>query len=76
MTPLDPSPWPDAASAVPLEVEAGTLVCFHGHLPHFSPANTSPRSRHAYTLHTTDGRAAYAPDNWLQRPADFPPRGF
>ena len=76
MTPLDPTPWPEAASALPLEVEAGALVCFHGFLPHFSAANTSPRSRRAYTLHATDGRAAYAADNWLQRAAEFPPRGF
>ena len=76
MTPLDPTPWPDRANARPLEVVAGTLVCFHGFLPHFSAANTSPKSRHAYTLHATDGRAVYAPDNWLQRSPDFPPRGF
>ncbi len=76
MTRLDDTPWPDRASARPLEVAAGTLVCFHGFLPHFSAANTSPKSRHAYTLHATDGRAVYAADNWLQRPAEFPPRGF
>ncbi|MCG8360270.1 MAG: phytanoyl-CoA dioxygenase family protein [Kiloniellales bacterium] len=76
MEPLDDTPWPSEASAIPLEVAAGSLVCFHGHLPHASAPNTSPHSRHAYTLHATDGRAVYAKDNWLQRPADFPPRGF
>ncbi len=73
---LDDTPWPDEARAVPLEVAAGTLVAFHGKLPHYSAVNRSPRSRHAYTLHVTDGRAAYAPENWLQRRADDPPRGF
>jgi phytanoyl-CoA hydroxylase len=48
-------------------VPAGTLVVFHGLLPHYSAANRSPRSRLAYTLHVTDGRAAYAASNWLQR---------
>ena len=76
MLPLDATPWPDASSAAPLEVRAGTLVVFHGLLPHYSAANRSPRSRLAYTLHVTDGRAAYAASNWLQRSADFPARGF
>jgi phytanoyl-CoA hydroxylase len=65
---LDATPWPDASVAVPLEVEAGTLVCFHGLLPHYSASNRSPLSRHAYTLHATDARCAWAADNWLQRP--------
>ena len=76
MLQLDATPWPDASSAAPLEVRAGTLVVFHGLLPHYSAANRSPRSRLAYTLHVTDGRAAYAASNWLQRSADFPARGF
>ncbi|GAP38636.1 phytanoyl-CoA dioxygenase family protein [Piscinibacter sakaiensis] len=64
---LDPAPWPGAGRAVPLPVAAGTLVVFHGLLPHYSAPNRSPRSRLAYTLHVTDGRCAYAPENWLQR---------
>ena len=64
---LDATPWPDTGTAVPLPVPAGTLVLFHGLLPHYSAANRSPRSRLAYTLHVTDGRAAYAASNWLQR---------
>jgi len=74
--PLDSTPWPDSNTAVPLEVEAGTLVVFHGLLPHYSAPNRSPISRHAYTLHVTDARTAYAPTNWIQRGADFPVRGF
>ncbi len=64
---LDPAPWPGRDRAVPLPVAAGTLVVFHGLLPHYSAANRSPRSRMAYTLHVTDGRCAYAAANWLQR---------
>jgi phytanoyl-CoA hydroxylase len=76
MEKLDATPWPDSRTAVPLEAKAGTLVVFHGLLPHYSAPNRSAHSRHAYTLHVTDGRSAYAPTNWLQRGADFPVRGF
>lgn len=75
MQALDATPWPDTRSAVPVEVAAGTLVCFQGLLPHWSAPNRSDRSRHAYTLHATDGRAHYAAHNWLQRSA-LPLRGF
>ena len=73
---LDRTPWPGQSTAVPLPCEAGTLIVFHGLLPHYSAPNRSARSRLAYTLHATDGRTAYAPTNWLQRPAGFPVRGF
>ncbi len=73
---LDATPWPDLSSAVPLEVKTGTLVVFHGLLPHYSAPNRSPASRHAYTLHATDGRSAYSAKNWLQRAVDLPVRGF
>jgi phytanoyl-CoA hydroxylase len=72
---LDATPWPEAG-AQPIEVEAGTLVVFHGLLPHYSAPNRSAFSRHAYTLHVVDGRARYAQANWLQRPESFPARGF
>jgi phytanoyl-CoA hydroxylase len=73
---LDSTPWPTRAEAVPLPVQAGALVCFHGLLPHYSAPNRSPRSRHAYSLHVTDARTRYAGSNWLQRRGDLPPRGF
>jgi phytanoyl-CoA hydroxylase len=76
MEKLDSTPWPDSRTAVPLEVHAGTLVVFHGLLPHYSAPNRSVRSRHAYTLHVTDGRSVYAPTNWIQRGVDFPVRAF
>lgn len=76
MEKLDATPWPDGSRAVPLEVEAGTLVVFHGLLPHYSAANRSAQSRHAYTLHVTDAGSAYSPRNWLQRGANLPVRGF
>lgn len=76
MQPLDRTPWPTTADAVALPVQAGTLVVFHGLLPHYSAPNRSAHSRLAYTLHATCGTAAYAPQNWLQRSANFPVRGL
>ncbi len=76
MQALDATPWPDARQALALPVPAGTLVCFDGLLPHFSAANRSPHSRLAYTLHITDGRAAYSALNWLQPNPAAPPRGL
>ncbi len=73
---LDNTPWPVTARAIPLEVAAGTLVVFHGLLPHYSGANRSPVSRHAYTLHATDAHSVYSPANWLQRSGSLPLRGF
>ena len=73
---LDGTPWPTMESAQPLEVERGTLVVFSGMLPHYSAPNRSPKSRHAYTLHAVSRRAKYAAENWLQRNAALPPRGF
>lgn len=72
---LDATPWPkdDALAA---EASAGTLVVFNGKTPHFSAANRSGRSRHAYTLHAIDRRCHYPADNWLQRSAHLPLRGF
>ena len=76
MQALDSTPWPTTAEATALPVAAGTLVCFHGLLPHYSAPNRSARSRLAYTLHVTDGRAAYSPQNWLQANPRLPVRGF
>lgn len=72
---LDDRPLPEDGM-VPLEAPKGTCVVLHGLLPHRSGPNHSPRSRQAYTVHAIDERAAYHPDNWLQRRADLPPRGF
>ncbi len=59
-----------------LEASKGTLIVFNGTFPHLSEANRSAQSRHAYTLHAVSGRASYPADNWLQRPADMPFKGF
>jgi phytanoyl-CoA hydroxylase len=72
---FDDEPWPQAG-LVPLEAPEGALIVLHGQLPHLSRANTSERSRHAYTLHVIEADAHYDEDNWLQRSANLPLRGF
>ena len=58
--------WPANEQANALEVKAGSLVVFNGVLPHYSEANRSGKSRHAFTLHITSAQAEYANENWLQ----------
>jgi phytanoyl-CoA hydroxylase len=64
---LDPTPWPQLGEAVPVEVSAGSLVAFSDHLPHYSSANRSQRSRHAFTMHFAQAGARWLSSNWLQR---------
>lgn len=67
MVALDDTAWPtDSGTAMP--VKAGDLLVFHGHLPHYSAANRSTKSRLALTFHVVDSALPYAPENWLQRP--------
>lgn len=71
----DASPWPEE-NLVPLEVSKGSLIILNGLLPHKSLANRSAKSRHAYTLHVIGADSNYPEDNWLQRSAEMPLRGF
>ena len=75
METLDPAPL-STSGEICLEARKGSLIVLHGLLPHRSTPNTSPRSRHAYTLHVIDGETHWAEDNWLQRPAEMPAVGF
>ena len=65
----------DEETYTPLEVQAGSLVLLHGSVLHASKANTSSRSRHAYTLHFKSRASTWSPDNWLQSP-DRPFHGW
>lgn len=67
--------WPEG-KLEPLEVRQGTLIVLHGLLPHKSLPNRSANSRHAYTLHAISRDSLYPADNWLQRTAAMPLRGF
>ena len=70
--PPEPVEW-DLTNAVPLPVRSGTLVLLHNALVHYSEANKSPTSRHAYALHVIDGSPGivYPADNWLQSSTPF-----
>lgn len=70
---IDPTPW-DEEHLIPLELARGGVVLLDGLVPHYSKANRSSRSRHAYTLHVVSGEDAYPQTNWLQR--TIPARGF
>jgi phytanoyl-CoA hydroxylase len=72
---LDDTPWPDNATR-PAEVKAGSLVIFDGRAPHMSGPNLSDKSRHAYTVHVIENASRYPAENWLQRGAHLPLRGF
>src|SRR6266850_5243232 len=72
---FDSSPWPEER-LVPLEVKKGSLIILNGLLPHKSLANRSSESRHAYSLHVINGNSSYPENNWLQRSAEMPLRGF
>lgn len=72
---FDSSPWAEE-NLVPLEASKGSLIVLGGLLPHKSLANRSAKSRHAYTLHVISADASYPADNWLQRSAAMPLRGF
>jgi phytanoyl-CoA hydroxylase len=72
---LDETPWPENAT-VPAAVKAGSMVIFDGRAPHLSGANLSDKSRHAYTVHVIDRKSHYPVENWLQRDANIPLRGF
>ncbi|MCO5604000.1 hypothetical protein L7F22_058157 [Adiantum nelumboides] len=62
----------DYSKFVPLEVKAGCLVLLHGSLVHQSFENTSPKSRHAYSIHAFDSDgSSWASENWLQK-REFP----
>lgn len=69
--PREPAPF-DVGGAVPLETRAGSLVLLHHNVVHFSHANTSDRSRWAYSIHVVEKGAEWPRDNWLQRETPFP----
>jgi len=64
---LDDTPWPNENQAVPLEVEAGSVILFHDHMPHYSSPNRSNQSRHAFTMHVAEADSQWSAKNWLQR---------
>jgi phytanoyl-CoA hydroxylase len=72
---LDNLSWPEE-KLQPLEVSKGTVIVLDPLLPHLSRENRSDKSRHAYTLHLIDASTRYPKENWLQRRAELPVKGF
>lgn len=72
---LDDTPW-ELDKMIPIQVSKGSLIVLHGRVPHMSKANISSSVRTAYTLHLIDSFSQYSCENWLQRPAYFPFKGF
>ncbi|HMB60144.1 MAG TPA: phytanoyl-CoA dioxygenase family protein [Xanthomonadales bacterium] len=61
------APWPHQDEAIAVEVPAGSLVAFHGHMPHYSSQNHSQHSRQAFSMHFAEADSAWSESNWLQR---------
>jgi phytanoyl-CoA hydroxylase len=75
--PQEPAGQLDTEGAVPLEIPAGSLVLLHAAVVHFSHANESDVSRHAYSIHVIEGGkgVVYPEDNWnasVGRSTPFP----
>jgi len=52
---------------IPVPVKKGGLVLIHGLVLHKSAANTSAKSRHAYTFHIMERKnTKWCQENWLQ----------
>lgn len=64
---IDDTPWPAPGEGLPVELEAGSVLVFSDHMPHYSSANRSERSRQAFTMHFSEHDAEWSPRNWLQR---------
>lgn len=57
----------DVSKSQPLITKKGDLVLLHSAFVHYSEANRSPNSRHAYSIHVVESQnVAYPADNWLQ----------
>ncbi|EFP00422.1 hypothetical protein CRE_21791 [Caenorhabditis remanei] len=53
-------------------ISKGSLILIHGLVVHKSEANTSDKSRHAYTVHVMERKnTKWSEDNWLQDTEDY-----
>lgn len=72
MTPETVEPF-DVSQSVPLQTNKGDLVLLNSSFVHFSNANSSAKSRHAYSIHVVESRGVeYPRDNWLQTTGNVP----
>uniref|UniRef100_A0A8R1DTX7 Phytanoyl-CoA dioxygenase domain-containing protein 1 homolog n=1 Tax=Caenorhabditis japonica TaxID=281687 RepID=A0A8R1DTX7_CAEJA len=53
-------------------IAKGSLILIHGLVVHKSEANTSDKSRHAYTIHVMEKKnTVWSEDNWLQETDEY-----
>ncbi|EFO90328.1 hypothetical protein CRE_29155 [Caenorhabditis remanei] len=53
-------------------ISQGSLILIHGLIVHKSEANTSDKSRYAYTVHVMERKnTKWSEDNWLQETEDY-----
>ncbi|KDO33791.1 hypothetical protein SPRG_01670 [Saprolegnia parasitica CBS 223.65] len=63
----------DLTCGTPILTKKGDLVLLHSSFVHYSHANTSDKSRHAYSIHVVESHETEYPKvNWLQFPKDMP----
>ncbi|KAK1943312.1 Phytanoyl-CoA dioxygenase domain-containing protein 1 [Phytophthora citrophthora] len=63
----------DISKSQPLLTKKGDLVLLHSSFVHYSEANRSPNSRHAYSIHVVESdKVEYPADNWLQTTGNVP----
>lgn len=69
-----PAPQYDLSEFEPLEVPAGTLVLLQGEVVHYSAENTSPVSRHSYSMHVVESApgVTWSAGNWAHREGRLP----
>ncbi|KAF1333157.1 Phytanoyl-coa dioxygenase domain-containing protein, partial [Globisporangium splendens] len=72
MKPAKAEPF-DVSQSVPLKTNKGDLVLLHSSFVHYSNANHSKSSRHAYSIHVVESKNVHYPeDNWLQTAGNVP----
>lgn len=72
MKPATAEPF-DVSQSVPLKTNKGDLVLLHSSFVHYSNANRSTNSRHAYSIHVVESESVHYPaDNWLQTTGNVP----
>ncbi|KAF1755856.1 hypothetical protein GCK72_012307 [Caenorhabditis remanei] len=55
-----------------IPISKGSLILIHGLVVHKSEANTSDKSRHAYTVHVMERKnTKWSEDNWLQETENY-----
>ncbi|CAI5727120.1 unnamed protein product [Peronospora effusa] len=63
----------DVSKSQPLITKKGDLVLLHSSFVHYSEANRSSKSRHAYSIHVVESHEVeYPKDNWLQMTDNVP----